>query len=407
MGMKKSYKYLLALSLIIMIFEIIVAYIGEIQTRQPWGDEIRLYASVLNFGDNFSFDLLKHYRQMSTPLPFIIYALWGKLFGFELFTLRILSILIAISTYLLFFNILYLETDNIKLSIVSTLFLVVNPYMVGLSIFVFTDMPTIFFLLLAYYAMRKQQMYLFTISLACSILCRQYILYVIPAFLIYFGYKYLIEKNKIDIKWVSATLASLIPYGLLIILWGGTSPDNEYRAMYLTDGFYFHIDNFYLYTALLFIYLLPFYFFLSDKFYSSLKIMIPAAFCSLGYYYFPISPSKYSIDIGVYTVGLFHKVLVFLQIPTGMIEIIFFASTLLGLPILFTILSVSIKKLSEKNFDSKLLLSLLILFFFVVMPFSYLGWEKYFVQVLPFVIILFTIYLNQKSTNNRLHCQTD
>ncbi len=396
--MHKYKKSALILFTIITLFEIAVALIGDIQNRAAWGDEVRLYASVLNFGDGLTLDLLTHYRQMSTPLPFIIYAWWGNLFGFELFTLRILSILIALITYMLFHRILFEQLRNKSFALIGTLFLAVHPYMVGLSIFVFTDMPSILFLLASFYALTKKNFYLSALFLTLSILCRQYILFALPPIFIYYALQYNQTKS---LKPLITSILPALPYFALILLWGGTSPDNEYRAMYLSQQFSFHIDNFFLYVALLLIYLLPLYFFTHNYFYSNKKILGISFVISLLYYYFPIQPAIYSQDIGVYTVGLFHKVLKFIISSDNIIQVIFYLLVLLGLPILLTIIKEIYTAINKKQFQQKIIIDLTILFFFIVMPFSYLGWEKYFMPILPFLILKLFLTIENPSTSSR------
>ena len=398
MKMNNYKKSALILLLVIIIFEIAVAYIGNIANRPEWGDEIRLYETVIEFGESITLDRIKHYPQMSTPLPFIIYSLWGKLFGFDLFTLRILSIIIALLTYLIFHRILFESTNNIHLSFLGTIFLMIHPYMVGLSIFVFTDMLAILFFLLSYWALKHDRTYFFALALALSILCRQYMLFFLPAVSLYYLVQWIKDKKTQQLQIIAASIISAIPYLCLIILWGGTSPDNEFRQLYLSERFNFKPDIFYLYIALLFVYLLPYYFFIFKKFYKNKQIIILSIILSFGYFLFPIKPSKYSIDIGVYTVGLFHKGLKYLNCSDNLVQIIFYLSVLLGLSVFLTIGKEIIKKIQNNNFDQTLLVDLTILFFFIVMPFSYLGWEKYFMPILPFVILRFSKMTNKQVT---------
>ncbi len=388
-------KSALILFVLILLFEITVAVIGDIDTRKPWGDEIRLYDSVINFGNGITLDLITHYRQMSTPLPFIIYAGWGHLFGFDLFTLRILSIIIALLTYMLFHIILFENLQNKKLAFIGTLFLVIHPYMVGLSIFVFTDMPAILFLLLGYYTLQNKKFYLSAFFIALSILCRQYILFFLPPMFIYYALQYRETKS---IHGMVASILPALPYFLLILLWGGTSPDNEYRALYLNEQFSFHIDVFFLYVSLLFLYLLPFYFFTLKSFFTQRRILGLSFVLSLLYYFYPIHPSIYSQDIGVYTVGLFHKTLKFLISSDTVIQGVFYISVLFGLVVLLTFIKEIYISIQKEEQTQTFLLNLIILFFFIVMPFSYLGWEKYFMPILPFVILRLLLLIEKRPT---------
>lgn len=390
-------KSALTLLMIIILFEVTVAFIGNIADRPGWGDEVRFHETIIKFGDSITLDKLKQYHQMSTPLPFIIYAYWGRLFGFDLFPLRILSIILAILTYMMFHRILYETTGNNKLSFLGTLFLVVHPYMVGLSIFVFTDMPAILSLLISYWGLRNNRYLIFTIFLTLSILSRQYMLFIIPAIIVYDFMNWIKNKKISDFKTTLASFIATIPYLLLILFWGGTSPDNDLRQLYLTDGFFFKFNVLFLYIALLFVYLLPYYFFTWRRFYKDKIILGLSLLISFLYFLFPVTPSKYSVDIGVLTVGLFHKGLVYLFNSNTIIQIIFYISVLLGLPILLTFIKESYEHIKQKKLDSNLQLDLIIIFFFIVLPFSYLGWEKYFMPLLPFVIIKLSLIIKERT----------
>lgn len=390
-------KSALILFIIILLFEITVAIVGDISKREPWGDEIRLYDSVLVFGDGLSLDLLKHYRQMSTPLPFIMYAWWGKIFGSDLFTLRIFSIILALLTYLLFHRILFERLTNKRFALFGTLFLMIHPYMIGLSIFVFTDMPAILFLLLGYYTLGKDKFYLSAFFIALAILCRQYILFFLPAMFIYYAVQF--NKTK-SLSPIAASILPALPYFLLILLWSGTSPDNEYRALYLSEKFSFHIDNLFLYISLLFLYLLPFYFFTIKRFFTNKKIIGTSLCLSLLYFLYPIQPSVYSQNIGVYTVGLFHKAFKYVIDSDNIIQVMFYITVLIGLPVLLTFVKEIYNSLRHKEHNQALLLNLIIIFFFIVMPFSYLGWEKYFMPILPFVILRLLMLIENPSTSS-------
>ena len=395
--MQSYKKSAIIIFLIILSFELFVSLVGDIRTRVAWGDEVRLYASVLKFSGGISLDLLTHYRQMSTPLPFMIYAWWGKIFGLELFNLRILSIIIALLTYMLFHFILFQKLKNKKLALFGTLFLVIHPYMIGLSIFVFTDMPAILFLLVGYCALEKKQNTIAVIAFALSILCRQYMLFILPAT---FLYLYESKPHQI-IKASLISIAPALPYFALILLWGGTSPDNEYRALYLNQPFSFHINVFFLYISLLCIYLAPFYYFLRMTFYKNRFILLSSLCISALYFFFPIDAAQYSKDIGVFTVGLFHKAFKYIFHYDIIIQAIFYGAILIALPVLITFVKDSYTALIKKEMNETIFLNLIIIFFFLVMPFSYLGWEKYFMPILPFVILRFLLVLDSKNLTSK------
>ena len=102
---------LLSLLLFVVAFETFVVFIGDLQ-RPPWGDESHFIRTVHEFHDRLDLDRLMHYRELSGPLPFIAYAVWGDLVGLDLWRLRILSLLIALLTYLVFHRLLWEHFRN-------------------------------------------------------------------------------------------------------------------------------------------------------------------------------------------------------------------------------------------------------------------------------------------------------
>jgi len=93
---KNYYKFLIILVIFLIIFEGIVAYFGI--NRSYWGDEAHFIPTINRFGDDLSITTIKHYNEMSTPLPFILYSFWGRIFNFDVQTLRIFSLIIAFIT---------------------------------------------------------------------------------------------------------------------------------------------------------------------------------------------------------------------------------------------------------------------------------------------------------------------
>ena len=169
-----------------LLFYQTALYVG-IGLRQPlWADEGHFIETIKQFDQDLSLVQIKTYNEMSTPLPFIIYALWGKLAGFQPNQLRFLSLIIAFLTFLTFF-IFYQETSKRPdISILLTLFLVFQPYVLGLTVFVYTDMLALFFLALTLLAFHKKKSVLLTFSVAGALLCRQYYIFIPVSLGIYF-----------------------------------------------------------------------------------------------------------------------------------------------------------------------------------------------------------------------------
>jgi hypothetical protein len=60
--------------------------------RAPWGDEQHYLQTVQRFGQDMDFETLRRYPgELAPPLAFALYAWWGRLVGFALPRLRVLS----------------------------------------------------------------------------------------------------------------------------------------------------------------------------------------------------------------------------------------------------------------------------------------------------------------------------
>ncbi|MFH2049149.1 MAG: hypothetical protein ABIJ12_06860 [bacterium] len=391
-NLKDNYRLSLIYFLIaFIIFESIVIIVGDLG-REPWGDEHHFVETVKQFGTDFSIETLTHYNEMSGPLPFIIYSLWGRAFGFELFILRLLSILIALVSYTIFHRLLYFTFKNGIAALFATLFLMIHPYMVGFSIFVFTDGVTILFVLLSLYGVYKNNMHIFGLAMAAALISRQFAIFFLIASVFYFILKGISDNKKMLI----ASGLAVVPLTGLIFLWGGLSPDNAWRVMYLEDGFTFHLNYLVLYISLMFVYLFPFVIWNWKEIYYKKNTVIVSVILSFIYWLFPVGPSKYDLTNKTQTVGLFNKLLVWLNPVEWFDQAIFYICFLLGLPILITIVSSIGNKIKQKEVDLAMLLDLSVVSFLVIMPFSYLGWEKYFVPLVP-ILILRLLLLNHRS----------
>ncbi|NOY87766.1 MAG: glycosyltransferase family 39 protein [FCB group bacterium] len=394
-----SYRKSLTIFLIFFIFlEISIIIAGSI-VRPQWGlwhDEAHFYKTIQTFEHDISLDNIKHYQEMSTPLPFVIYALWGRLFGADIFHLRILSLIIALITYLIFHRILYLLFNGTK-AFWGTSYLAINPYMIGLSIFVFTDMMAILFLVLALFFLIRKYSILFGLSMAAAILCRQYMIFFTFAVFIYSGWRYLHTKDKKSLSLFISNLLALIPMIFLIILWGGLSPVNNLRKLYMDEAFIFHPKILTLYISLLFIYFVPILFYYRKRIYTNYRIILLSFLLSLFYVVYPIKTSNTLVPLGVSTVGLFNRFLQSVFDNQLFVHFIFYFSFFLALPIIIFLLKDVYYQIKGKNYNLYLLIDLSIFSFYIIMPFSYLGWEKYFVPLIPFVIIrLFMINYSEK-----------
>ncbi len=373
----------------VIVFQLAVILVGNFIRPEwgHWGDEWHFQNTIKQFGEEISLHNLRHYEEMSTPLPFLAYALWGKLVGFELFHLRILSLIMAVITYLVFHRLLFISIKDEKKVFWGAVLLVIQPYMIGFSIFVYTDMMAILFLLLAVLWHIRRRPILLGLCLVMAILSRQYMAFLVFGGGIYYLLEHITIKRRDSLTMLAAAVLSVVPYLILVFWWGGLSPDSSLRQRYLGDGFYFHPTTVSLYVSLIFIYLFPLILYYARKFYCGLTVWMVSLIGSIFYVLFPVGPSKPSVEVGIPTVGLFHRLLRY-SLGQGFWEqVVFHLGFVLAVPVLYSLATDLYQRLRQHLFDIKLFLDLAIIAFLVMMPFSYLGWEKYFLPVVPLLIL--------------------
>lgn len=385
--MSKYLKSVIILLSILFVFETAV-YIAAFD-RPYWGDESHFVETINEFGNEISINAIKHYNEMSTPLPFLAYALWGELFGFEISSLRLFSIIIALLTYFFFHKLLFSFFRNSKIAILGTLFFAFHPYMIGLSVFVFTDMITILLIILAFLAVKKENYILLFISSAGALLSRQYSIFFISSIGLYYLLDYLRDfSDKKKLKLLLAVSFSIIPLIALFLLWGGFNPVNQARNLYIHEAFTYHFDYLSLYIAQIFIYMFPIFLIIRKEIYNKPVLIYLSILFSLYYWIFPVRACEIQTKIEVHTVGFFHKVLNFIAPGSSLFsDIVFYLGFLFALPFLLLILKEVYEKVIKKYFDLTFMMDVSILSFLIVMPFSYMHWEKYFLLLMPILML--------------------
>lgn len=351
--------------------------------RQTWGDEWHFVETVRLFGDEISLTTLTKYDEMSTPLPFIMYGLWGRLVGFEIERLRLLSLLLAVVTYLLLFILLSKLLDSRRSAILGTVFVIVHPYMIGFSLFVFTDMSAILFMVAACLAMNRGRPVWFALMLAAAMLCRQYLAFVFLAAMIFFIMQWCHRRDTMPRSMLMATVLSSLPLLLLFWLWGDVHPDNLRKQFYVAETFRYHPSAFVLYISQLFWYLLPVVLTRWRRFYSDYRLWLVATAVSVCYFAFPVTVSASAVEAGTHTVGLLHSSLVGLGGDAWLVSAVFYVGFLFGLPVLLSVVRDTYLRLRDRRLDYELFLDLCILSFLLLMPLTYLTWEKYFMPLVP------------------------
>lgn len=394
--MKIPFKSLLLLILFLIFYQSIL-YFTIVKNQSFWGDEYHFIQTAIQFNKDISLSQLKHYNEMSTPLPFILYALWGKLWGFQLHNLRLFSIIIGFITILTYYFLFRKCIDHEKSVILLTIFLTFQPYMIGLMFFVYTDMLTMLFLALTLLALRKEDPILFTLSSCAGLLCRQYFAFLLLAAGLYFLFRLFILKDTHSYKMIISAIISTIPLLMLFLLWNGFSPQNKMKIRYLGKGLYFHPSFLILYISLLFVYLSPIIIYYWKYFYRNYRFVLLSLLIGSIYFLFPVETSEPAIEANVLTVGFFHR-LIRTIIGQQWEQLIFFIAFVMSLPILFSIGNDLYQRLKSHKFDFIFILDLSVFSFLLIMPFSYLNWEKYFLPLIPITMLQITLKNLRNST---------
>ena len=392
MNIKANIRLLFLLVIPLLIFEGIVFYFAV--NKPYWNDEAHFVDTINHFGEDMSISTIKSYNEMSTPLPFILYSFWGRIFDFRIQTLRLFSVLVAFITYLLFHKLVFSIFKDIKISLLTTAFIVLHPYMVGLSVFVFTDMLAILFVILSCIAIREQKPILLSIFLACCLLCRQYLIFFILAAGLYYLIIYYNNKSNRHVirTMLLSCFISILPLAILVILWKGLCPENDLKNIYLDKGYSFHPSYLNLYICQFSIYLVPIILISWKKFYKNKIIILISFVLSWFYWLFPVRIAGYQIDAHVDSVGFFHRFIKSISGNQFIEDIVFHVAYLLGLPIIIVIAKDIFSEWHDKKRGFPLFLDLSIFAALIVMPFSYYCWEKYFLPFLPLVTLRILLF---------------
>ena len=355
-----------------------------------YGDEGHFYRTTLRFANEPALHTLQTYEEMSTPLPFILYAVWSKITTNELSSLRIFSLLISfctfLSIYVLFKNI-FIKTPIIP--ILAVILFSIIPYTPGLSLFIYTDMLAILFMVLAFIGFMKNKPTLFLIFSIAAVFCRQYLIFFTIAVMCYSVLNYFFYKKRGDLIFLIAAIlanCSLLP---LFYLWNGLTPNNVLKKLYINEHVQFHPDALLIYSCYLILYTSPLLLLMLPTLFKNKKTIVYAFLFSFLYWLFPISTSKPALAAGFMYIGLFHKALAHVITSSFYIGLVY--QLLLFVASIFFFHKTEIIFQSIRMEEKKHLVfsGIALVSFLLIMPFSYLTWEKYCLPAIPFVYILF------------------
>lgn len=354
------------------------------------GDEIHFAQTIEKFGETPSFDLLAHYEEMSGPLPFLLYGAWGRLFGYDPLTLRMLSLLIAVVTYALWFRLSARQFASTRGALVATACFLLQPYLLFVSLFVYTDMLTMLFLLMAMIALREERPLLLCAGIAGALVCRQHLVFLPLAAGLFLVLKYRYGPRWRGLCLLAGCFAGTLPLMGLLALWKGPCPDNTLKQTYLTGGTSFHIESAWLYVSLSAVYLAPAIVWKRHSIFASQRMLVLAVLISLLYWLTPITPSPSSIAAGIPHVGMFHRALASLFRSSTAVQFIFWLALIPGLLTYLFLGRDLLRRCVRRTVEFPVFLDLAALAFLAVMPWAYLHWEKYLLPLVPILIARLT-----------------
>jgi len=320
---------------------------------------------------------------MTTPLTFIVYAHWGRLVGFDTARLRLLSPLLATAACVLLWLVLAPGARNRLHAAIALFVIALNPYFLGLGIFVFTDMLAIVMMAIVLLGYVKKSAVLVAVGIAGSVLTRQYFAFLVPA---------LIASSLLDrrlgrtrrFSLLSAALIGLSALTPLYYLWGNhLSPTNSLRAVYTNEGIAYNFHALSLYLSAPAAYSLPTLVLaiISNRLRS---VSIAAGIATAGFVLvFPVEASAVQITEGSLTVGFLHR-LISATLPHVATRIVF------GLMAAFVVTVCASRLLASVKSGisgATLFCWLSVTAFLGLMPFSYMAWEKYAVPMFILIAI--------------------
>ncbi|MEM9908887.1 MAG: hypothetical protein AAF921_28160 [Cyanobacteria bacterium P01_D01_bin.44] len=221
--------FLVILSLIYLALFI---SLGGLQ-GDPWWDEEFFWKTSLTFSERLfpTFDQLRNYEELNTPLPFIIYGLLEYLFHGGIFVGRLLNFGLSFAIALW---IGWPQRQHRVRSLLSVVGLLLFPYYLWLSGLLYTDLIASFFGLLGIHFYRKQRHLISGLAFILAIASRQYMLAFplgVVAFELVSAY-----RNKTRLQWqILAPVTAAASILGWFILFQGFAPAASYASRLAPD----------------------------------------------------------------------------------------------------------------------------------------------------------------------------
>lgn len=374
---------------------IAIATIGIFSLSLPFrGDERHIVETIRLFADNFNFNTIKDYPEVTPPFFFMFYALWAKIFSNSTESFRILTLIISFITWQLVYYLFGLFAQKKYHALLLSALVIGNPYFFGTSVFVFTDMLTIMLVLAAVISLIKNKLYFFIVLTTLAILCRQYAV-VIPAAVIFYSFLNYKNDTANNRNYIIGSLITILPLSVLFVIWENIAPASGIEKWIVPNSTFYNIDYINTYITFSVIYILP----LVIVFYKKIKFyyvtFLIAFVLTIILSFFPIKTSMATLEFTDYkTVGIIHQTLVeFLGNESLWLKIILAFLLLAGCYINTELLKSFYPAIKIKSIEKEMIFILIWLLFLLIMPFSYQVWEKYLTMILLFFILSVYLFL--------------
>ena len=348
----------------------------------PVHDEVHFLEAIKLFGSGVSLHALASYNETSGPLPFILFGFWGRFWGYGMPALRFLALFTGFGVLSLIHYFLYAMVEDKKQALAAAFFIALNPYIMALTVLVYTDMMALGLLLGAMLAAKAERPWVYGLLMALALLCRQYLVFFPMATGVAALLAIAINRQWRAYKMALASVISVFPLMLLmIVVWGGLCPENAAKALWAEGMTGFHPRFITLYVAMLAVYVLPYLIYRARMIYEPGIVGFSLAL-SLLYWVYPAGASPAGLKFGLVFTGFFHRLLILLSSEAWFYHLIMYGLFLAGIPLVlnfFKSLGVAVLK---KEFGIGFILDLSLVIFFILMAFSYLAWEKYLLPVI-------------------------
>jgi len=231
---KREFRIATALILIAVYFLIYSAFDGlRFQLKD---DENHFWPNSQIFAETWlpSLYALRHYNELNTPFPFIVFGWLHKLTSNGLVVGRIFNVLSSLGILLL----LCWQAKERNPLWRALAGILIFPYFQATSVLLYTDIQAVFWIVLGFWAWQKDRAFLSAFAFSIAVACRQFAL-AFPAALLIHELDIARQRGHLEIRWPMliaqiTALASIIPW---LWLWGGLAPPNTAAGQGLPADF--------------------------------------------------------------------------------------------------------------------------------------------------------------------------